>query len=56
VRKVRINVHNVITNMIVEEQNEKNIPMIDNVIMKRKRKRKKADVDVCDHSEGVQPI
>jgi len=53
VRRVRINVHNVITNMIVEERNEKNIPMIDNVIMKRKTKRRKVDVDVCNYSGGV---
>ena len=52
-REVRINVHNVI---IIEEQNEKNIPMIDNVITKRKMKRKKADVDVCDYSGGDWPI
>jgi len=56
VRRVRINVHNVITNMIVEEQNEKNIPMIDNVITKRKTKRRKADVNVYNYSGRVQPI
>ena len=39
--------------MIIEERNEKNIPMIDNVIIKRKTKRKKTDVDVCDYSGGV---
>ena len=42
--------------MIIEEQNEKNIPMIDNVITKGKTKRRKADVDVCDYSGGVRPI
>jgi len=35
-RKVRIYVYDVITNMVVEKRNEKNIPMIDNVRMKRK--------------------
>ena len=42
--------------MIVEERNEKYIPMIDNVITKRKTKRRKADVNVCNYSGGVQPI
>jgi len=53
VRRVRINVHNVITNMIIEERNKKNIPMIDNVITKRKTKRRKVDVDVYNYSGGV---
>ena len=30
--------------------------MIDNVITKRKTKRRKIDVDVYDYSGGVQPI
>ena len=35
-RRVRIYVHDVVTNMVVEKRNEKNISMIDNVRMKRK--------------------
>ena len=42
--------------MIIEKWNEKNIPMIDNVITKRKTKRRKVDVDVYDYSGGVQLI
>jgi len=42
--------------MVIEEWNEKNIPMIDNVITKRKTKGREADIDVCDNSGGVQPI
>jgi len=47
-RRVRIHVHNVITNMVVEKRDEKNIPMIDNVIAKRKTKIREVDVDVSD--------
>jgi len=35
-RRVRVNVHNIITNVIVEERNEANIPVINNVIAKQK--------------------
>jgi len=35
-RRVRINVHNIITNVIVEERNEADIPVINNVIVKQK--------------------
>ena len=42
--------------MVIEEWNEKNIPMIDNVIMKRQMKRREADIDVYDNSRGVWPI
>jgi len=35
-RRVRVNVHNIITNIIVEERNEANISMINNVIAKQK--------------------
>jgi len=35
-RRVRVNVHNIITNIIVEEINEANIPVINNVIAKQK--------------------
>ena len=43
-------------NMIIEERDEKNILMIDNVIMKRKTRRREVNVDVCDYSGGVRPI
>ena len=39
--------------MVIEERDEKNIPMIDNVITKREAKRKEADVDVSNYSRGV---
>jgi len=35
-RRVRVNVHNIMTNVIVEEGNKANIPVIDNVIAKQK--------------------
>jgi len=35
-RRVGVNVHNIMTNVIVEEGNEANIPIIDNVIAKQK--------------------
>jgi len=35
-RRVRINVHNIITNVIVEERNKADIPVINNVIVKQK--------------------
>ena len=52
-RRVRIYVHNIITHMVVKERNKKNIPIINNVIMKKKMKRREADIDVSDHSRGV---
>ena len=38
------------TNVIVEEGNEANIPVINNVIMKQKPQRRKANVDVSNDS------
>jgi len=52
-RRVRIHIHNIITNIVIEERDEKNIPIIDNVITKREAKRREAGVDVSNYSRGV---
>ena len=52
-RRVGIHVHNVMTNMVIEERDEKNIPMIDNIITKREAKRREVDVDVSNYFRGV---
>ena len=35
-RRVRVNIHNIVTNVIVEEGNEDDIPVINNVFAKQK--------------------
>jgi len=35
-RRVRVNIHNIITNIIVEEENENDIPVINDVFVKQK--------------------
>ena len=55
-KRVRIHIYNVIAHMVIKERNEKNIPMINNVITKKKIKRREVDVDISNCSKGVQPI
>jgi len=43
-RRVRVNVHNVVTNVIVKERNETNISVINNVFAEQEMKRRKTNV------------
>jgi len=49
-RRVRINIQNIITNAVVEKGNETNVAMIKNVFTEKKTQRKKAN----DLAKAVQ--
>ena len=43
-RRVRVNVHNIVTNVIVEERNETNISVIKNIFVEQETKKRKTNV------------
>jgi len=53
VRRVRINIHDIGTNMVIEKQDKENIFVIDNIFSKRKLKRCKMNVNIYKDSEGI---
>jgi len=52
-RRVRINIQNIITNTVVEKGNETNVAMIKNVFTEKKAQRRKANINVRDNSWKV---
>ena len=52
-RRIRINFHDPKQDVIVTEQNKKNVSVVDDVLIKRKIKRQKSDVDINSNSWGV---
>jgi len=53
VRRIRINFHDPKQDVIVTEQNKKNVSVVDDVLIKRKIERQKSDVDINSNSWGV---
>jgi len=49
-RRVRINVQNIVANIVVDERNDTNVTMIKNVSAKKKTKRVKTNIDIGDDS------
>jgi len=49
-RRVRINVQNIVANIIVDERNDTNVTMIKNVSAKKEMKRVKTNIDIGDDS------
>jgi len=52
-RRVGINIQNIITNAVVEKGNETNVAIIKNVFMEKKAQRRKANINVRDNSWKV---
>jgi len=50
VRRVRVNVQNIITNEIVSEGNDTNVSVVKNVFAKKKLKRAKTNIDIGNYS------
>jgi len=55
-RRIRVNVHIVVTNVIVEERNKANISVINNVFVEQETKWWKMDVYIRNDSRWVWPI
>jgi len=53
VRRIRINVQNIITNEIVREGNDANVTVVKNVFAKKKSKRVKTNIDIGNYSWKV---
>jgi len=53
VRRIRINVQNIITNEIVSEGNDANVAVVKNVFAKKKSKRVKTNIDIGNYSWKV---
>jgi len=49
-RRVRIDVQDIVANIIVDERNNTNVMMIKNVSAKKKTKRVKTNIDIGDNS------
>ena len=49
-RRVRINVQNIMTNVIVSKRNDTNITMIKNVFAKKEAERIEMNIDIRDDS------
>ena len=52
-RRIRINVHDIKTSVVIEKGNETNIPMINNVFLKEKMERRKTNVNIGKDSREV---
>jgi len=50
VRRIRIDVQNIVAYIIVDERDDTNVTMIKNVSAKKKTKRVKTDIDIGDDS------
>ena len=55
-RRVGVNVKNVMTNVIISERNDVNIVMIKNVFMKKKTKRFETNIDIGNDSWRIITI
>jgi len=49
-RRIRINVQNIMTNVVVSKRNDTNVMMIKNVFAKKEAKRIETNVDIRDDS------
>ena len=49
-RRIRIDVQNIVVDIIVDERDDTNVTMIKNVSAKKKTKRVKMDIDIGDDS------
>jgi len=49
-RRVRINVQNIMTNVVVSKRNDTNVTMIKNVFAKKEAKRFETNVDIRNDS------
>ena len=47
---IRINIHDPKDSIVIEKRSKKNILIINNVLSKRKMKRKKSDIDISNDS------
>jgi len=52
-RRVRIDIQNIITNAVVKKGNETNVAMIKNVFTEKETQRRKADINIRDNSWKV---
>jgi len=52
-QRVRINIQNIITNTVVEKENETNVTMIKNVFTEKKAQRRKVNINIRDNSWKV---
>jgi len=53
VRRVRINVQNIITNEIVSEGNDTNVAVVENIFAKKKPERVETNIDIGNYSWKV---
>ena len=52
-RRIRVNVQNIVTNTIVSEGNDTNVSMVENIFAKKELKRAKTNIDVGNYSWKV---
>jgi len=55
-RRVRINVQNIMTNVVVSKRNEINVLMVKNIFAKEKAKGRKANINIGDNSWKIVTI
>ena len=49
-RRIRIDIQNIMTNVIIGKRNEIDIPMIENIFAKKKSKGRESNIDISDNS------
>ena len=52
-RRIRVNVQNIVTNTIVSEGNDTNVSMVENIFAKKESKRAKTNIDIGNYSWKV---
>jgi len=55
-RQIRINVQNIMTNVVVSKRNEINVSIVKNIFAKEKVKGRKANIDIGDNSWKIVTI
>jgi len=55
-RRVRINIQNIMTNVVVDKRNEIDVLMVENIFAKKKAKRRESNVNICDYSWEINTV
>ena len=50
---IRINIHDIIAYVVIEKENETDVPIINNVFATKKAERRKANIDIGNDSREV---
>jgi len=55
-RQVRINIQNIMTNIVDGKRNEIDVSMVENIFAKKKAKGRETNVNICDYSWKIDTV